>query len=456
MMTSLWNSVAREGASLKGALHGANGSVALAELETGSCLDVERESFRGRSVLLALREQISTALALLELDGIARRLVLCTPDLNAELLAEVAASAHTDVTLTDGAVQLAGEHGVIRRLRERPVPALNERREATASEWILLTSGTTGTPKLVAHSLASLAGSLPRQPPQPGSVWSTFYDIRRYGGLQIYLRAMLSGCPLVLSSPAEPPEDFLARAGAQGVTHISGTPSHWRRALMSGAAGRLSPKYVRLSGEVADQMVLDQLRATFPGAGIGHAFASTEAGVAFEVDDGLAGFPAEFLNGGARGVDMKVEDGTLRIRSQRIAGGYLGTAGAALSGQDGYVDTGDLVELQGGRYYFRGRKGGVINVGGLKVYPEEVEAVLNADPRVRMSLVRARRNPIMGAVVVADVVLNDPGAAAAEDIKNELLQTCRRALPGHKVPAMLRFVPTLELSAAGKLIRPDA
>jgi acyl-CoA synthetase (AMP-forming)/AMP-acid ligase II len=162
------------------------------------------------------------------------------------------------------------------------------------------------------------------------------------------------------------------------------------------------------------------------------------------------------LNGGARGVDMKVEDGTLRIRSQRIAGGYLGTAGAALSGQDGYVDTGDLVELQGGRYYFRGRKGGVINVGGLKVYPEEVEAVLNADPRVRMSLVRARRNPIMGAVVVADVVLNDPGAAAAEDIKNELLQTCRRALPGHKVPAMLRFVPTLELSAAGKLIRPDA
>jgi acyl-CoA synthetase (AMP-forming)/AMP-acid ligase II len=456
MMTSLWNSVAREGASLKGALHGANGSVALAELETGSCLDVERESFRGRSVLLALREQISTALALLELDGIARRLVLCTPDLNAELLAEVAASAHTDVTLTDGAVQLAGEHGVIRRLRERPVPALNERREATASEWILLTSGTTGTPKLVAHSLASLAGSLPRQPPQPGSVWSTFYDIRRYGGLQIYLRAMLSGCPLVLSRTAEPPEDFLARAGAQGVTHISGTPSHWRRALMSGAAGRLSPKYVRLSGEVADQMVLDQLRATFPGAGIGHAFASTEAGVAFEVDDGLAGFPAEFLNGGARGVDMKVEDGTLRIRSQRIAGGYLGTAGAALSGQDGYVDTGDLVELQGGRYYFRGRKGGVINVGGLKVYPEEVEAVLNADPRVRMSLVRARRNPIMGAVVVADVVLNDPGAAAAEDIKNELLQTCRRALPGHKVPAMLRFVPTLELSAAGKLIRPDA
>ena len=60
-----------------------------------------------------------------------------------------------------------------------------------------------------------------------------------------------------------------------------------------------------------------------------------------------------------------------------------------------------------GRFYFRGRKGGVINVGGLKVYPEEVEAVLNADPRVRMSLVKARRNPLTGSLVVAEVVLAD-------------------------------------------------
>ena len=138
-----------------------------------------------------------------------------------------------------------------------------------------------------------------------------------------------------------------------------------------------------------------------------------------------------------------------------------GVTTPGLSAQDGYVDTGDLVELQGGRYYFRGRKGGVINVGGQKVYPEEVESVLNADPRVRMSLVRARRNPITGAVVVADVVLNDQDTTArtegaAEDIKSELLRACRRALPAHKVPAMLRLVPALELTAAGKLVRPDA
>jgi acyl-coenzyme A synthetase/AMP-(fatty) acid ligase len=150
-------------------------------------------------------------------------------------------------------------------------------------------------------------------------------------------------------------------------------------------------------------------------------------------------------------------DHTLRIRSGRTAARYLGTAPGILVSDDGYVDTGDMVELVDGRYHFRGRTGGVINVGGLKVYPEEVESVLNADPRVRMSLVRARRSPITGAVVVADVVLAHPTSPAESDaperVKSELLNACRRTLAAHKVPAMLRFVPALEFTAAGKLVR---
>jgi acyl-CoA synthetase (AMP-forming)/AMP-acid ligase II len=291
-------------------------------------------------------------------------------------------------------------------------------------------------------------------------VWSTFYDIRRYGGLQIYLRAVISGSPLVLSSAAEPTREFLARAGAAGVTHISGTPSHWRRALMSGDTALISPEYVRLSGEVADQPVLDNLRTAYPHARIAHAFASTEAGVAFDVNDGLAGFPESLIGNSANGIDMKVHDGTLWIRSQRNAARYLGSAQAPIIGNEGYVDTGDLVELTNGRFYFRGRKGGIINVGGLKVYPEEVESVLNADPRVRMSLVKARRNPLTGSLVVAEVVLADNDstgdASQADKIKSDLLSACRRALPAHKVPAQLRFVPALELSGAGKLVRPSA
>src|SRR6202034_3433430 len=414
-MSSLWESISSSGPAA-GAFHGRLGSVALQELAAGSILGGALESFRGRSVLLSMREQLSTALALLELDGVARRLVLCTPDLTPEQLAGVGATAEADIILD--------------RVAAQPLPATLQRRATETTEWILLTSGTTGVPKLVVHSFESLAGALPRHPPSTKPmVWSTFYDIRRYGGLQIYLRAVLSGAPLVLSNAGEPTREFLARAGAAGVTHISGTPSHWRRALMSGETALMSPEYVRLSGEVADQTVLDNLRAAYPKALIAHAFASTEAGVAFDVNDGLAGFPLALIEHPSGAIELKVVDHTLRIRSGRNAARYLGTAPNVLVSDDGFVDTGDMGELKDGRYYFMGRGGGVINVGGLKVYPEEVESVLNADPRVRMSLVRARRNPITGAVVVADVVLTDPASSGAADapdaVKNSLLDACR-------------------------------
>jgi acyl-coenzyme A synthetase/AMP-(fatty) acid ligase len=445
-MSSLWESISSSGPAA-GLFHGRSGSVALQELAAGSILGGELESFRGRSVLLGMREQLGTALALAELDGVARRLVLCTPDLTPEQLAGIRTTAEADIVLENVAA--------------KPVTLSLRRRATESTEWILLTSGTTGVPKLVVHSFDSLGGALPRHPASTKPmVWSTFYDIRRYGGLQIYLRAVISGSPLVLSSAGEPTREFLARAGAAGVTHISGTPSHWRRALMSGETALISPEYVRLSGEVADQTVLDSLRAAYPQARIAHAFASTEAGVAFDVNDGLAGFPESLIADSSGAIALKVQDGTLWIRSQRNATRYLGEAQAPIIGADGYVDTGDLVELSNGRFYFRGRKGGVINVGGLKVFPEEVEAVLNADPRVRMSLVKSRRNPLTGSLVVAEVVLADGessvDANTADKIKSDLLGACRRTLAAHKVPAQLRFVPALELSGAGKLVRPSA
>ena len=465
-MNSLWQSIAPSGAAVTSEFHGRDASFVVADLATHGILSSELNSLLGRSVLIATKEQLPTAIALIELDGVARRMVLCTPDLTAEQLAGVAAVAGADAIVMDDASALAAPPGLeVLRVAATPRPAtrgLNVRDGRFQTEWIMLTSGTTGVPKLVLHTLETLGGALPRQPPSAGRVvWSTFYDIRRYGGLQIYLRAVLSGLPLVLSCTGEPTTEFLARAAARGVTHISGTPSHWRRALISGSASLLQPDYVRLSGEIADQPVLDSLRAAFPTARIGHAFASTEAGVAFDVNDGLAGFPASLMGENPGQIAMKVEGGTLHIRSNRNAARYLGAAEHSLAGGDGYVDTGDLVELIDGRYYFRGRKGGIINVGGLKVYPEEVESVLNADPRVRMSLVRARRNPITGAIVVADVVATDPAqlandAAGAESLKADLLNACRRALPAHKIPAMLRFVPALELTAAGKLVRPGA
>jgi hypothetical protein len=91
-MSSLWESVASSGPAA-GVFHARSGSVALQDLAAASILGGNIESLRGRSVLLAMHEQLGTALALLELDGVARRVVLCTPDLTPAQLAGVRATS---------------------------------------------------------------------------------------------------------------------------------------------------------------------------------------------------------------------------------------------------------------------------------------------------------------------------------------------------------------------------
>src|SRR5947208_71460 len=350
---SLWSSSSGVGRLSDRALWGAEASVSLGDLVDGSALDGRLQEFRDRSVLVATRDQLTAALALIELDGVASRLVLCPPDLPAEHLPYVVATAAVDAQVTDEAVPGAAAPGV----------------EALV----------TCSPKIT-----------------PG------------------------GCDR--------------------------TPRH-------------ATEWILLTGEIADQASLDHLRACYPDARIAHAFASTEAGVAFDVGDGRAGFPASLIGPQSGSTELRVENGSLRIRSTRTATRYLGDQAETLRDADGFVDTADMLERRGDRYYFVGRRGGIINVGGLKVHPEEVEAVINAHPRVRMSLVRTRKNPITGALVVADVVLNAEADAAngrALELEQEIMRRCREVLPRHKVPAAINFVPGLTVNATGKLVRRDA
>jgi acyl-CoA synthetase (AMP-forming)/AMP-acid ligase II len=437
----------------------ARNSVSLTDILAHSCLARGARELSGRSVLLAVSGQLLSALAMIELDGIVRRMLLCPPDLNPDHVQALLSDAEIDAIVTDqpqrwseaGVYLIVGVH--------LPEPATAKVITERVSEWLMLTSGTSGVPKIVSHTLEGLTGAIVADGParNASAVWATFYDTRRYGGLQIFLRAVIGGGSMVLSEPGEAIADHVARLSARGVTHISGTPSHWRKLLMSGAASDFAPHYVRLSGEIADQAVLDGLAQAFPGASIGHAYASTEAGVGFAVNDGREGFPADLIGRNRDGVEMKIVDGSLRIRSGRTAHAYVGSNATPLTDADGFVDTGDMVELRGDRYYFVGRRGGIINIGGLKVHPEEIEAVINRHASVRMSRARSRKSPITGSVVVADVVLADGiEASRHEMIRKEILAACKAALAAHKVPAVIRFVEQLDVTPAGKLARSDA
>ncbi len=433
--------------------------VSLTNILEQTCLVGRVGDLSRRSVLLAVTDQLISAVAMTEIDGLARRMLLCPPDLNADHLRTLIDDAEIDAVVTDQPARWADADVYQIVAARAPVRSAARAKAERATEWLMLTSGTSGAPKIVGHILEGLTGAIVADGPARGEppVWATFYDIRRYGGLQIFLRAVIGGGSMVLTEPGEAIGDYVARLNALDVTHISGTPSHWRKLLMSGSAAGFSPRYVRLSGEIADQAVLDGLQRAFPHASIGHAYASTEAGVGFAVNDGLEGFPAGILGSGRDGVEMKIVDGSLRIRSARTAHAYVGQNAAALTDADGFVDTGDMVELRGDRYHFVGRRGGIINIGGLKVHPEEIEAVINRDAEVRMSRARSRRSPITGSIVVADVILADGcDLDRSDEIRDRILADCRASLASHKVPAMIKFVEALDITAAGKLARHDA
>ena len=436
-------------------LHGTERSVPLDEAARGTGFECH-ENFRDRSVLIATEDQLTTSLVLIELDGIAHRMVLCPQGLDQAQLVSIVRQAEVDTIICGRDPSYLATLGANRLIPYRGpavrTPAAAER--ARETEWVLTTSGTTGAPKLVAHSLRGLVGAIgPATPRAQPAIWATFYDIRRYGGLQIFLRAIVGGSSMIFSHADEPLDQHLRRLARCGVTHISGTPSHWRRVLMSPGRALIAPEYVRLSGEIADQALLDALKKAFAPASVSHAYASTEAGVAFNVADALEGFPVSFVSQShGSEVEMKIAEGSLRIRSDRTARAYIGTA-EQLHDADGFVDTGDMIEQRGDRYYFVGRRGGIINVGGMKVHPEEVESVINAHPLVRMSRVSARKNPITGALVQAEIVLN--AGAADLGVTQEITALCRAHLPPHKIPSRITVVDQLAVTSGGKLARPN-
>lgn len=299
----------------------------------------------------------------------------------------------------------------------------------------LQTSGTTGTPKLVRHEFGRLRGRL-RGTSDPQACWLLTYEPAAFAGLQVILTALAAGATLV-AAPGQGVAALARVALAEHCTHASGTPTFWR-ALLLAPAGTLPPlAVITLGGEAADQPLLDRLAAAFPGARIRHIYASTEAGALFAVADGRAGFPAAWLDTGVDDVGLRIRDGVLEVRSPRAA---------PICG-DGWLSTGDLVEVAGDRALFAGRLDGRVNIGGVKIAPEAVERRLLAVPGVADAVIVARANPISGHILTADVV---PEPGVDREALGSRLRAATAALEPAARPRVIRFADHLDIARSGK------
>jgi acyl-CoA synthetase (AMP-forming)/AMP-acid ligase II len=398
------------------AIHSESGSLTRAQLQS-DILGFRAQIEQGGRARLSTSDAGVIAAALTALDGWAAEVHLIPPDVTP-------ASVAADVTLlTHGGATTSAS----------PPPTTTQ-----ATRWVLYTSGTTGEPKPISHSLGSLTRTVAVS--SAPYVWGLTYDPNRMAGIQVILQALQGGTLVVPPSEARLPTR-IAHLVSSNVNAVSATPSVWRQVLQLPVARDWPLHQITLGGEIADQRILDALATAFPTARIVHVFASTETGAAFSVKDRREGFPVSYLTEAPRGIRLEIRDDILHVYSP----------GVSAADEDGFAATGDVVEVVGDRVLFRGRQSGVVNIGGSNVWPETVESILRTHPDVVEAVVSARPNPMTGNVLVAQVTL--AAGADAEGVSKRLRSWVRDRAPRTHVPASVSVTDEVGISPTGKVTR---
>ena len=310
-----------------------------------------------------------------------------------------------------------------------------QERPADDGRLWLLTSGSTGRPKRVAHTLTSLTTVSGAQPPRR---WLCPYLPGAYAWWQVVTLSLAHDGQDIVFVDNDDLDTWPEIALAENVNAISGTPTFWRRALLSYAEtmSKLELTQVTLGGEPVDQAILDRLAELYPSARLSWIYASSEAGAAIAVHDGRAGFPEAWLDREVSGRPrLSVEGDELLVQSRASAEGF----GAG-------VRTGDRVELRDGRVLITGRLASdEINVGGSKASASVVRDTLTCHPEVLWAQVRGRRAPIVGQMVAAEVVLRGDTTTP-----EALTAWCAERLPDYAVPRRIRVLDEIPIKESLK------
>ncbi|WP_434940382.1 AMP-binding protein [Shewanella sp. HL-SH8] len=289
----------------------------------------------------------------------------------------------------------------------------------------LLTSGTTGQPKLVFHRLNKLMPKNANNTEKVASRWLLCYHPMSFAGLQVILQAIVSKDTLIADVDANL-QHKAELAIKHSVNAISATPSMMRALLMSWHTKSPPLAVITLGGEIADQDTLDAIKLQCPRAKVRHIYATTEAGVIFSVKDGLAGFPRTWLK-------------------QKFNGWQLtATHALQLNRLNESIDTGDCIALTDDRVLFTGREDSLVNVGGVKVNLETLEQKIIALVGITDARVYAKANPITGALICVELCADDQQIA-----KEALKELAEQLEPGAR-PRIITFSEQISLSATGK------
>jgi long-chain acyl-CoA synthetase len=369
---------------------------------------------------------VSVLLALIEQRSILAPLLATTLAKTPSLLGLVNPAFHIDGTSGDSVIihpQAQSElHPLIRTLQERGAPGL-----------ISFTSGSTGKPKGVVHDFGKLLKKFEK--PRPAMRTLNFLLFDHWGGLNTTLHCLSNNSAVILPE-SRTPDAICQLLEQHQVELLPASPTFLNLLLLSKAyEGRnlSSLKLITYGAEPMPSTTLAALRAVFPTVELRQTYGLIELGV---LRAKSMSSDSLWVKVGGDGYDLRVVDGILQIKADSAMLGYLNAPSPFT--EDGYFITGDRVELNGEYMRFLGRDSELINVGGQKVFPAEVEAVLLACELIAEAVVYGQPNPITGKIVCADVQLrgeHDEGQA-----RLAIKKFCAQRLEPFKVPVKIRFV----------------
>lgn len=299
----------------------------------------------------------------------------------------------------------------------------------------LFTSGTTGVPKKVSHDFKSITRFVKVSERHEKSIWGFAYNPAHMAGIQVFFQALLNGNSIIRLFGLGT-SDIYSEIRNNGITHISATPTFYRLLLPCSETFQ-SVERITSGGEKFDEKICNQLAETFPKAKITNVYASTEAGTLFASQNDIFSVEHEYET------LIHVENNELIIHSSLM--------GKTEMNVDEWYNTGDIVEIVSQKplqFRFVHRKNEIINVGGYKVNPLEVEEAILAFTGIKSVRVYSKSNSVLGNIICCDVV------ASSKQITEASIRTFLQSkIQEFKIPRIIRFVEELSSTRTGKLKR---